>query len=329
MLTVSIINKRSTEETGIPLVLFIFKILKMSIIESQPLLAPLSERTADIPALPAVMIEPLVRATLLEDLGRAGDLTSDAIIPAQATVKLKLAARQQGVLAGLDLARAAFRVMDPDVAVSIVREDGARLSPGDEIAVIHGNARAMLGAERTALNFLCHLSGIASATASIADAIRSYGTRVSCTRKTAPGLRAVQKYAVRVGGGSNHRYGLDDAVLIKDNHIVVAGSVSEAVRRARAFVGHMVRIQLEVDTLEQLEEALATGVEAVLLDNMSPEMLREAVRMTGGKVITEASGRITAQTAPEIAATGVDLIAVGWITHSAPVLDIGLDADHG
>jgi nicotinate-nucleotide pyrophosphorylase (carboxylating) len=311
---------------GFPLVLFTFKILKMSIIESQPILAPLSERTSDIPALPAVM---LVRATLLEDLGRAGDLTSDAIIPAQATVKLRLAARQQGVLAGLDLARTAFRTMDPDVSISVAREDGARLSPGDEIAVIHGNARAMLGAERTALNFLCHLSGIASSTASIADAIRPYGTRVSCTRKTAPGLRAVQKYAVRVGGGSNHRYGLDDAVLIKDNHIVVAGSVGEAIRRARAFVGHMVRIQLEVDTLAQLEEALATGVEAVLLDNMSPEMLREAVRMAGGRVITEASGRITAQTAPQIAETGVNLIAVGWITHSAPVLDIGLDADHG
>ncbi|WP_237173770.1 carboxylating nicotinate-nucleotide diphosphorylase [Paracandidimonas lactea] len=281
-----------------------------------------------VPPLPAVMLEPLVRDALREDLGRAGDLTSDAIVPAHVCVRLKLAARQHGVLAGLDLARIAFRTMDPDVVISALREDGARLLPGDDIAIIEGNARAMLGAERTALNLLCHLSGIATATASIADAIRPYGTRVSCTRKTAPGLRAVQKYAVRVGGGSNHRFGLDDAVLIKDNHIVVAGGVAEAVRRARAYVGHMVRIQVEVDTLEQLDEALALNVEAVLLDNMEPDMLREAVRRVDGRAITEASGRITAETAPAVAATGVNLIAVGWITHSAPVLDIGLDAEY-
>ncbi|MYN13399.1 carboxylating nicotinate-nucleotide diphosphorylase [Pusillimonas sp. TS35] len=281
-----------------------------------------------VPPLPAVMLEPLVRDALREDLGRAGDLTSDAIVPAHVCVRLKLAARQHGVLAGLDLARIAFRTMDPDVVISALREDGARLLPGDDIAIIEGNARAMLGAERTALNLLCHLSGIATATASIADAIRPYGTRVSCTRKTAPGLRAVQKYAVRVGGGSNHRFGLDDAVLIKDNHIAVAGGVAEAVRRARAYVGHMVRIQVEVDTLEQLDEALALNVEAVLLDNMEPDMLREAVRRVDGRAITEASGRITAETAPAVAATGVNLIAVGWITHSAPVLDIGLDAEY-
>lgn len=282
-----------------------------------------------VPPLPKVMLQPLVQAALLEDLGRAGDLTSDAIIPAQATARMRLVARQNGVLAGLDLARIAFAHMDADVNVRTLREDGARLTTGDEIAMIEGNARALLGAERTALNFLCHLSGIATATASIADAIRSYGTRVSCTRKTAPGLRALQKYAVRVGGGSNHRFGLDDAVLIKDNHIVVAGGVREAVQRARAAVGHMVRIQLEVDTLAQLEEALALGVEAILLDNMSPDMLREAVTLTNGRAITEASGRITADTAATIAQTGVNFIAVGWITHSAPILDIGLDADHG
>lgn len=282
-----------------------------------------------IPPLPKVMLHPLVQAALQEDLGRAGDLTSDAIVPAQATARMRLVARQDGVLAGLDLARLAFVHMDADVTIRTLREDGARLAAGDEIAIIEGNARALLGAERTALNFLCHLSGIASATASIADAVRPYGARVSCTRKTAPGLRALQKYAVRVGGGSNHRYGLDDAVLIKDNHIVVAGGVREAVQRARAAVGHMVRIQLEVDTLAQLEEALALGVEAILLDNMSPDILQKAVALVNGRAITEASGRITAGTAAAIARTGVNLIAVGWITHSAPILDIGLDADHG
>ncbi|NYT78121.1 carboxylating nicotinate-nucleotide diphosphorylase [Alcaligenaceae bacterium] len=280
------------------------------------------------PPLPRLMLEPLVKSALLEDLGRAGDLTSDAIIPEHTSASMRLVARQEGVLAGLDLARMAFECMDPQVQIRIVREDGTRLSAGDEIAIIKGNARALLGAERTALNFLCHLSGVASATASISDAIRPYGTRISCTRKTAPGLRAVQKYAVRVGGGSNHRFGLDDAVLIKDNHIVVAGSVREAVQRARLGVGHMVRIQLEVDTLAQLQEALGLGVDAVLLDNMSLDMLREAVVLVDGRAITEASGRITAETAPAVAQTGVNLIAVGWITHSAPILDIGLDADH-
>ncbi|MFW7342652.1 carboxylating nicotinate-nucleotide diphosphorylase [Pollutimonas sp. H1-120] len=274
------------------------------------------------------MLEPLVKRALREDLGRAGDLTSDAIIPPDARARMRLAARQPGVLAGLDLARLAFRLMDAGVDVRVQREDGARLRPGDEIATIEGGARAILGAERSALNFLCHLSGVATATASIADAIRSYGTRVTCTRKTMPGLRAVQKYAVRVGGGSNHRFGLDDAVLIKDNHIAVAGSVREAVARARAGIGHMVRIELEVDTLAQLEEGLDCGVDAVLLDNMPLETLKRAVRMVDGRAITEASGRITPETAPAVAATGVDLIAVGWLTHSAPVLDIGLDADH-
>lgn len=281
-----------------------------------------------IPPLPEVMLESLVKSALREDLGRAGDLTSDAIIPLGARARMRLAARQPGVLAGLDLARLAFGLMDAGVDVRVQREDGARLRPGDEIATIEGSARAILGAERSALNFLCHLSGVATATASIADAIRSYGTRVTCTRKTMPGLRAVQKYAVRVGGGSNHRFGLDDAVLIKDNHIAVAGSVREAVTRARAGIGHMVRIELEVDTLAQLEQGLDCGVDAVLLDNMPLETLKRAVRMVDGRAITEASGRITPETAPAVAATGVDLIAVGWLTHSAPVLDIGLDADH-
>ncbi|NYT63673.1 carboxylating nicotinate-nucleotide diphosphorylase [Alcaligenaceae bacterium] len=284
------------------------------------------EQVSTIASLPNVILEPLVRDALREDLGRAGDLTSDAIIPRTARARLQLVARETGVLAGLDLARLAFRLMDAGIQIQAQREDGARLMPGDVIATLEGSAHAILGAERTALNFLGHLSGVATATASIADVIRSHGARVSCTRKTLPGLRAVQKYAVRVGGGSNHRFGLDDAVLIKDNHIAVAGSVGEAISRARAGVGHMVRIQLEVDTLAQLSEGLALGVDAVLLDNMPIPVLTEAVRMVAGKAITEASGRITPATAAAVAQTGVNLIAVGWLTHSASVLDIGLDA---
>ncbi len=279
-----------------------------------------------VPPLPDVMLEPLVRAALLEDLGRAGDITTDAIVPIQAQAQTRLVARQEGVLAGLDLARLAFRVIDPAIRFEVLRHDGSPLVAGDEIARISGPARGMLTAERVALNFLCHLSGVATATASIVRAIEGHGARVTCTRKTMPGLRAVQKYAVRVGGGSNHRFGLDDAVLIKDNHIAVAGSLRTAVERARAGIGHMVKIELEVDTLAQLEEALAVGIDVVLLDNMTHDELRTAVAMVGGRAITEASGRITPETAAAVAATGVDQIAVGWLTHSARVLDIGLDA---
>lgn len=279
-----------------------------------------------VPPLPAVLLEPLVRQTLLEDLGRAGDITTDAIVPADAVAQTRLVARQDGVLAGLDLARIAFQLVDPRIQFEPRLRDGATMSPGTEIAVISGPARGMLTGERVALNFLCHMSGVASATASIVHAIRDYRARVTCTRKTMPGLRAVQKYAVRVGGGSNHRFGLDDAVLIKDNHIAIAGGVRQAVERARAAVGHLVKIELEVDTLEQLRVALDLGVEVVLLDNMGPDMLREAVGIVDGRAITEASGRITPETAPALAATGVDLMAIGWLTHSARVLDIGLDS---
>lgn len=279
-----------------------------------------------VPALPDVMLQPLVQMALLEDLGRAGDLTTDTIVPADAQAQLRLVARQEGVLAGLDMARLAFQALDPQARFEVLLCDGADLQPGAEIARISGSACAMLSAERVALNYLCHLSGVATATASIARAIAPYGTRVTCTRKTMPGLRVVQKYAVRVGGGSNHRFGLDDAVLIKDNHIALAGGVEQAVLRARAGVGHMVKIELEVDTLQQLEVALQLGVDVVLLDNMSLDDLRTAVAMCKGRAITEASGRITPETAPAVAATGVDQIAVGWLTHSARVLDIGLDA---
>jgi nicotinate-nucleotide pyrophosphorylase (carboxylating) len=280
---------------------------------------------ANVPPLPLLMIEPLVRAALLEDLGRAGDITTDAIVPQDARATTALVARQHGVVAGLDLASLAFRLIDPAIEVRQERPDGSAVAPGDVIATVSGPARGMLTAERTALNFLCHLSGIASATASIVAAIEGHKARIVCTRKTMPGLRSVQKYSVRVGGGSNHRFGLDDAVLIKDNHVAMAGGIAPAIARARAGTGHMVKIELEVDTLEQLGEAMRLGVDAVLLDNMKPDMLREAVALVDGRAITEASGRITPESAPAVAATGVDLISIGWLTHSASVLDIGLD----
>ncbi len=282
-----------------------------------------------IPPLPAIMIEPGVRAALLEDLGRAGDLTTDSIVPADASTTCALIARQTGVVCGLDFALWAFRLIDPRIEVRVSLPDGSRLQPGDLIATVTGPARGILTAERVALNFLSHLSGVASATRGIADAIAGTKAQVCCTRKTMPGLRAAQKYAVRVGGGSNHRFGLDDAVLIKDNHVAIAGGVKPAVERARAGVGHLVKIELEVDTLDQLREAMEFRVDAVLLDNMGPELLREAVAIVDGRAITEASGRIRPDTAFAIAASGVDLLSVGWLTHSAQVLDIGLDHRDG
>lgn len=278
-----------------------------------------------VPSLPRVILEPLARMALLEDLGRAGDLTTDAIVPATATAEVNLVSRQHGVVAGLDLAELVFALVEPRIEMTTSKPDGSRLKPGDLIATLRGPARGLLTAERTALNFLCHMSGVASATASIVDVIRGHKASVCCTRKTMPGLRAIQKYALRVGGGSNHRFGLDDALLIKDNHVAIAGSVRAALERAKASVGHMVKIELEVDTLDQLAEALSVGVDAVLLDNMTPGMLAEAVRMIGGRAVSEASGRITPATAPAIAASGVDLMSVGWLTHSSATLDIGLD----
>ena len=271
------------------------------------------------------MLEPMVRMALLEDLGRAGDVTTDAVIPAEARSTVALVARQNGVVAGLDLAMLAFQLLDPGIEIRVERADGSTLAPGAVIATLSGPARGLLTAERTALNFLSHLSGIASATSRVVAAVKGTRASICCTRKTMPGLRAIQKYAVRVGGGSNHRFGLDDAVLIKDNHVAMAGGVRPAVERVRAHVGHMVKIELEVDSLAQLEEALSLQLDAVLLDNMAPPMLREAVAMVNGRMITEASGRITPETAPEVAATGVDLISIGWLTHSVAILDIGLD----
>lgn len=279
--------------------------------------------------LPTIMIEPLVRSALLEDLGRAGDLTTDAIAPADLIVNASLVARRSGIVAGLDLVGLAFGLIDGRVEIDRRRQDGDAIAPGDSIAEIRGPARAILTAERTALNFLCRLSGIASATASIVAAVAGEKARIICIRKTTPGLRSIEKYAVRAGGGANGRFGLDDAVLIKDNHIAIAGSVATAIERARRHVGHLVKIEVEVDTLQQLEEALATGVDAVLLDNMTIDQLRRAVDLTAGRAVTEASGRITPETAPAVAATGVDLISIGWLTHSAPALDIGLDFRSG
>jgi nicotinate-nucleotide pyrophosphorylase (carboxylating) len=275
--------------------------------------------------LARIMVEPLVRAALLEDLGRAGDLTTDAIVPAGLVARAALVARETGVVAGLDLARLAFELIDPDIAVQVEIEDRAPVTAGGVIARVSGPARGILTAERTALNFLGHLSGIASATASVVAAVHGTKAKIVSTRKTTPGLRAVEKYAVRAGGGANHRFGLDDAILIKDNHITIAGGIAQALRRARAAAGHLVKIEVEIDNLDQLKEALGEGADAMLLDNMSVETLAKAVAIVDGRATTEASGRVTLELAPALAATGVDLISVGWLTHSAPVLDIGLD----
>jgi len=275
-------------------------------------------------SLPALLIEPVVRNALLEDLGRAGDVTTDNVVPAEARAKATIATRQAGVVAGLDCAMAAFRLLDPEIKLRVLKPDGSRLAAGDAVAEIEGAARSVLTAERVALNFLCHLSGIASVTARLVDAAAGRA-RITCTRKTTPGLRALEKAAVRAGGGVSHRFGLDDGVLIKDNHIVAAGGIAAAVARARAGIGHMVKIEVEVESMAELGQALAADIDAVLLDNMTPGQLAEAVATIGGRVISEASGRITLETVAAVAASGVDLISAGWITHSAPALDLGLD----
>lgn len=280
-----------------------------------------------LPVLPPPLIAEAVRRALAEDLGRAGDVTSAATIPVDATAVAIIAAREPGTIAGLALAEAAFREMDAATTFAAAVADGDRIDRGAAVARISGNARAILAAERVALNFLSHLSGIATLTRRYADAIGHTKARVTCTRKTIPGLRALEKYAVRCGGGSNHRFGLDDAILIKDNHIAVAGSVGEAIRRARDFASHLMRIEVEVDTLNQLSEALQAGADAVLLDNMPPAKLQEAVAIAGGKAVLEASGGITLETIAAVAETGVDFISSGALTHSARALDLGLDID--
>jgi nicotinate-nucleotide pyrophosphorylase (carboxylating) len=285
--------------------------------------------------LPRPLVDDIVRAALLEDLGRAGDVTSQACLPPDAKANAVIRARQPGTIAGLPMAASAFRQIGDGVTFTTELSDGARIGPGDDVARIQGPALLVLSAERVALNFLTHLSGIATATRSFADAIAHTPAKVTCTRKTLPGLRAVQKYAVRKGGGSNHRFGLDDAILIKDNHIAVCGGVVEAVHAAKAFAGHLMAIEIEVDTLDQFALILALPdaerPDVVMLDNMDPQTLAKGVAMNreaGGKpVILEASGGIALNTIASVAESGVDYISSGWLTSSAPSLDLGLDID--
>jgi nicotinate-nucleotide pyrophosphorylase (carboxylating) len=279
-----------------------------------------------IAPLPDLLIAPVVRAALAEDLGRAGDVTAQACIPAEARLSTVFAARKSGVVAGLACARLAIAELDPTADFRTLAADGDRIAAGGQLAWVEANARALLSAERTALNLLGRLSGVATLTRAYVDAVEGTDARIVDTRKTTPGLRALEKYAVRCGGGVNHRFGLDDAILIKDNHVAACGSVGEAVRRAKAAAGHLMKVEVEVDGLDQLDEALAHAPDVVMLDNFSLGDLREAVRRVGGKVVLEASGGITLETVRAVAETGVDVISVGALTHSVGVLDIGLDA---
>ncbi|AUN30961.1 carboxylating nicotinate-nucleotide diphosphorylase [Niveispirillum cyanobacteriorum] len=272
-----------------------------------------------------IQYETLIRTALAEDLGMAGDLTTDACVPHDATAKALFNARHEGVCAGLDAALYAFTLLDPTLSITRHVKDGDRIAPGTTLATVEGLARPILSGERTALNLLGRLCGIASETRRLADRIVGTGAQIVCTRKTTPGLRALEKYAVRVGGGGNHRFALDDAVLIKDNHLVAAGGLRAAVERARMRAGHMVKIEVEVDDLDQLAELIDLKVDAVLLDNMDPATLRRAVEMVAGRMVTEASGGVTPETIRAIAETGVTLISLGWLTHSVKNFDIGLD----
>ena len=274
---------------------------------------------------PALLVEPIVRAALQEDLGRAGDITSALTIADGTQATARLVARKPGHICGLNCAETAFRLIDPSLRFVPAIADGDAVTAGALLATIEGPARSLLTGERVALNFLGHLSGVATATAALVQAVAGTGARIVCTRKTIPGLRALQKYAVRCGGGFNHRFGLDDAVLVKDNHIAAAGGIAPALSRLRAGLGHMVRIEIEIDTLAQLEEALALGADVLLLDNMAPDTLARAVAMAKGRAVLEASGNVTLASVRAIAETGVDYISAGAITHSAPNLDIGLD----
>lgn len=277
-----------------------------------------------------IYLENAVRAALDEDLGRAGDITTLATIPAGTQATAVFAVRKPGVVCGLPIAEASFRLIDPSIRFESLVEDGASV-PGDRtpVARVSGDARAILTAERTALNYLSRMSGISTLTAKYVALVAHTNANICCTRKTTPGLRAFEKYAVRCGGAMNHRFGLDDAVLIKDNHIAVCGGIREALRAAKSFVGHLVKVEIEVDTLDQLQEVLDEGADFCLLDNMSTDMMREAVKMSAGRVKLEASGGINIDTVKAIAETGVDLISSGALTHSAPILDLGLDIEIG
>jgi nicotinate-nucleotide pyrophosphorylase (carboxylating) len=279
-----------------------------------------------IPPLPRLIVEPVVRAALAEDLGRAGDVTTDALFAEPTPARAAIVARQAGVCAGVDAAALAFALVDPSLSVRIERRDGERLAAGDAVLRLEGDARAILTAERVALNLLGRLCGVATLTRRFAEAIAHTPAKVAATRKTTPLLRALEKHAVRAGGGLPHRYGLDDAILIKDNHIAACGGIEPALARARAFAGHMMKVEIEVDRLDQLDAVLAAGgADAVLLDNMDLATLREAVRRIEGRLTAEASGGVTLETAAAVAETGVDLLSAGALTHSAATLDLGLD----
>ena len=270
-------------------------------------------------------MEPVVRRALDEDLGSGGDVTSRAVISPDATARAHVVAREEGVLAGVQPASLAFKLVDPTVKLRFEADEGVSIEAGEVVATVEGPTRSILTAERTALNFLGHLSGVATATGTLVAAVAGTDAKICCTRKTTPGLRALEKQAVRAGGGANHRFGLGDAILIKDNHVAQSGGVAAAIGAARRQSGPAIAIEIEVDTLDQLDEALEAGATAVLLDNMAlPDLLR-AVEMTAGRAVLEASGSVTAETVRAIAETGVDFISSGWITHSAPVLDFGLD----
>lgn len=283
------------------------------------------KQTALSMGLPDSLLRPLVVAALAEDLGRRGDVTSQATVAADQQATLHIVTRQDGVVAGLPMARLAFAEMSAAIVFKPSVADGDAVAAGQVLAVVSGPAQALLTAERTALNFMTHLSGIATQAAVIAQAIQPFGTVLTCTRKTLPGLRLLQKYAVRMGGGRNHRMGLDDAILIKDNHVALAGGIAPALHAAKAYAGHLIPVEIEVDTLGQLQEALAIGVDLVLLDNMSLADLTTAVAMCHGHAQTEASGGIGPEQAVAVAQTGVDFIAMGWLTHSVKALDIGFD----
>ncbi|GLS88619.1 nicotinate-nucleotide pyrophosphorylase [carboxylating] [Cypionkella aquatica] len=282
--------------------------------------------TAAFAPLPDLLLEPLVRAALIEDLGPNGDVTTRAVIPAGTRYHARLNAREAGVVSGMQLAAIAFRLVDPSLAITLHRPDGSLCAPGDVLMQIEGAAASILSAERIALNFAGRLSGIATLTAAFVAQTKGTATRITCTRKTTPGLRMVEKAAVLHGGGFNHRFGLSDAILIKDNHIAAAGGISAVLQAARANVSHMMKVEIEVDTLAQLAEVLSVGgADVVLLDNMDTPTLHQAVTLVAGRLVTEASGNMALPRIAEVAATGVDYISCGALTHSARTLDLGLD----
>jgi nicotinate-nucleotide pyrophosphorylase (carboxylating) len=281
------------------------------------------------PFLSPLLYDKIVRAALEEDIGRAGDITTQATIPSGTQAVAVMAARKPGVVSGLPVAQAAFHQIDPGLTFEILRADASHVAAGTAIARVAGDARAILTAERVALNFASRMCGIATLTARYVALAAHTNAKICCTRKTTPGLRALEKYAVRCGGGMNHRFGLDDAFLIKDNHIAVCGGIAAALRAAKAAAGHLVKIEIEIDSLEQLDEVIAEGADVVLFDNMSPAQMREGVRRIAGRMRTEASGGVKLENIKEIAEAGVDLLSSGALTHSAPILDLGLDIEIG